>query len=329
MLRFVGYHELAGVPNVIVDGAAGPDTVLTLSHWPGAATPEPLRADLSAEIAFRYLDRPDLHVAATAVSNNHLDEDGLVGVLALVDPATALPRRARLVEIARAGDFALTHDPDAARVAFALAALMDRDRSTLDASLFALPQPAGMAALTLELLSLLPGLADHPQRARQLWGPEHAWLEASERALAAGRARLTEHPDLDLVVVEIDDDLPPAGDLGGGYGPLHPMAVHRASPCVRVLVRQGARYELRERYEGWVQLVSRRPRPRVDLAPVAARLDTEEPDGRWVADAPSDLTPSLHLVGVAESTVPFDRFRSLVEAALLAGPPAWDPYAPA
>ncbi|MBK9178926.1 MAG: hypothetical protein IPM45_05025 [Acidimicrobiales bacterium] len=328
MLRYVAYHELAGVPNVIVDGAAGPDTVLTLSHWPGAATPPALRADLSAEIAFRYLDRPDLHVAAEAVSNNHLDEDGLVSLFALVDPVAATPRRARLVEVARAGDFAVTRDEQAARIAFALAALMDGERSTLDPSLFALPHPLGMAALTGELLGVLAELTDHPERRRDLWAPEHAWLEASGRALADGRARLTEHPDLDLVEVDIDDDLELTGALGGGYGPLHPMAVHRASPCVRVLTRQGARYELRERYEGWVQLVSRRPRPRVDLGPVAAALSLDEPAGRWVADAPSDLTPALHLEGAAGSALPFERFRSAVLARVRDGRPAWDPSAP-
>ena len=45
-MRFVPYHELNdSTPNIIVDGAAGPGTVLTLSHWPKSGTPEALKRD--------------------------------------------------------------------------------------------------------------------------------------------------------------------------------------------------------------------------------------------------------------------------------------------
>ena len=37
-------------------------------------------ADTSTANVFNYLDRPDLHVPAEVVSNNHFDEDGLVGI---------------------------------------------------------------------------------------------------------------------------------------------------------------------------------------------------------------------------------------------------------
>ena len=76
-MRFVPYAELDGVPNVIVDGAATEATLLTLSHWPGSRVPASLRADLSAEIAVRYLEQPAMHVPADVVSNNHFDEDGV------------------------------------------------------------------------------------------------------------------------------------------------------------------------------------------------------------------------------------------------------------
>src|SRR5690349_21776182 len=93
-MEYVAYGEIGDRANVIVDGAGTPSTLLTLSHWPGAPTPEVLKADLSAEIAFRYLDRPDLHVDADVVSNNHFDEDGLMSLYALVDPDGAMARRA-------------------------------------------------------------------------------------------------------------------------------------------------------------------------------------------------------------------------------------------
>ena len=42
-LRFVPYHRLGELPNVIVDGSPTSSTVLTLSHWPGSPTPTDLR----------------------------------------------------------------------------------------------------------------------------------------------------------------------------------------------------------------------------------------------------------------------------------------------
>ena len=60
------------VPHVVVDGSAQPGTVLVLSHWPGMPTPDALRADLSAEIAFHYLDHPELHVDAEFVTEQPL-----------------------------------------------------------------------------------------------------------------------------------------------------------------------------------------------------------------------------------------------------------------
>ena len=72
------YGELTDTPHIVVDGSAQAGTILTLSHWPGAATPDALRRDLSAEIAFAYLDHPELRVDAEFVTNNHFDQDGLV-----------------------------------------------------------------------------------------------------------------------------------------------------------------------------------------------------------------------------------------------------------
>jgi len=92
-MRYVPYDDLGDAPNVIVDGAPAPSTVLVLSHWPGNRTPAPLKDDLSAQIVFRYLDRPDLRVDAEVVSNNHFDEDGLVSVWAMIHPEEARSRR--------------------------------------------------------------------------------------------------------------------------------------------------------------------------------------------------------------------------------------------
>ncbi len=99
-VRYHPYQELAGRPNVIVDGSPTDGTVLTVTHWPGYPPPEVVAADTSAEMAFRLLQHRDLLGAAELVSNNHFDQDGLVSIHALVAPddgdgAPSVPRGRR------------------------------------------------------------------------------------------------------------------------------------------------------------------------------------------------------------------------------------------
>lgn len=82
---FRAYDVVLDVANIVVDGSPNASTVLTLSHWPGIAQPHGLGTDLSAEMALRYLDDPCDHAPAEAVTNNHFDQDGLVGIHALID----------------------------------------------------------------------------------------------------------------------------------------------------------------------------------------------------------------------------------------------------
>ena len=103
--EFKAYKDTLKTPNIIVDGTANEATVLTLSHWRHSGTPAPLLADTSAEIVFNYLDCPQYHVDASAVSNNHFDEDGLVGVFSLINPGFASRHRELLIAVAHAGDF--------------------------------------------------------------------------------------------------------------------------------------------------------------------------------------------------------------------------------
>ena len=85
-------------PPPLVDGTANDRTLITLSHWRRSGTPADLMADTSTAIVFNYLDRPDLHVPADIVSNNHFDEAGLVGIYALLEPAAAASRRDLLID---------------------------------------------------------------------------------------------------------------------------------------------------------------------------------------------------------------------------------------
>lgn len=234
-MRYVAHASAPAVPHIIVDGAATDGTVLTLSHWPRSGTPAELRADTSTAIVFNYLDRPDLHVEAEAVSNNHFDEDGLVAMHLLLDRDTAARSRRLLVEVAEAGDFTVCGSRRAARIAFAISAY-----------------------------------------------------------------------------------------AGPGRSP----AIYSRTPCSRVLVVQGRRVELRYRYESWVQVASRRPALRVDLAGLAASLSADDDGGgQWIFEGVTHITPRLYWQRRRPSGLPPDVVRRRVEEQLQHGAPAWDPYA--
>jgi hypothetical protein len=328
-LPFVGFSGLDGTPNVVVDGSAGPGTRLVLSHWPGSATPEAVRDDLSAQIALRALEHPGLFEGLEAVSNNHFDQDGLMSVFALVDPEGARARRERIVDVARAGDFGWYEDRDAARIAMAIAVLADADTSPLDPAVFAAADPTD--ALYEACVPRVPELLDDVGATRALWADEDEHLASSEAAIVNGTVSITEHPHVDLAVVHVSDDW--AARQGHRFampwtGAVHPMAVNRATSCLRVLTLHGRRARLECRYETWVQLVSRPVMPRPDLRVLAGILDDAEDDERWHADPPAALTPALSLRDGTETSLTPHRLVGEIVTWLAGAPGAWDPWSP-
>jgi hypothetical protein len=314
-MRFVPYAQAGDLPNIVVDGAAAAATVLTLSHWPNSGTPETLRADTSAEIVFKYLDAPTMHVDVSAVSNNHFDEDGLIGIFALTQPDLAARWRALLVEIARAGDFGVCRSRNAARIAFVLAAYAERSSSPLPRSIFAGPYPEVTARLYEEMLPVLPHLIAHVEDFQKLWEAEDRALQEGEWLLDGGIVTIEPNPDLDLAIVRVPADVAEP----------HPTALHTRTPYSRLIVVRGTSIELRYRYESWVQFASRRIAPRVDLAPLAAELNAGDPGAGWIFEGVDRITPRLYRE-MPGATLAVDRVVELMIESLRTGPAAWNPY---
>jgi hypothetical protein len=230
-----------------------------------------------------------------------------------------------LEEVALAGDFGVYHDRDAARASMVLAALARADGLPDD--------PAECtAAIYEEALGRMPELCDHVDRFRSLWADEDATLAASDAAFEHGQATIAERPDVDLAVVTVAEDAPSPG--GHRFGlewitGLHPLAVNNRTERITIARLRGRRYDVEQRYEGWVQMRSRRIRPRRDLAPLAARLQDEETgDATWSASSVGYIIPRLQLGEGQESSIAPDRFVELLTEHLRTAPPAWDPYAP-
>ncbi len=330
-MRFVGYDELGDEPNIVVDGAANSATLITLSHWPHSGTPRALKADSSTEIVFKYLDAPDFHVAAEVASNNHFDEDGLAGLYALIEPEAANRMRGLLNDLSHAGDFATYRDRRAARIAFTISAFVDRAVSPLDTAIFDRPYPEQCASLYRALLPRLHEMATDIERFENYWRDEDRALDDSEAALRTGAVTIEEMADIDLAVVTV-----PEGWAAGPAhrftqpeaAPCHPMAVHNATRCNRILTIQGRRYDVLYRYESWVQYMTHPPPARVDLGTLAERLTTEESAGEWHFDGIAALTPRMTLQGAEQSNISPESFREKLVAYLDAAPPAWDPYDP-
>lgn len=329
-VRYCPYSQLGEQPNIVVDGQAQGATELTLSHWPWNSTPDGLLRDTSTDIVFAYLARPDLWVDIPLVSNSHFDEDGLLSMYALVDPANALAHRELMIGASRAGDFAIYSDPDAAKLAFVLAGWFDPATTPLPQQIFAGSAAEQVAGLYTHMLRELPALlADIPAQ-KHHWEAEWEHLQQSEQAIADGRVVIDEIPELELAIVRIPDNMPARTlrrYLTRWQRSVHPFAVHNVTQCTRLVWLKGSSIEFQYRYESWIQLASRRPAPRIDLAGLADKLAVRETGGgEWVFEGVGEVAPRLYHKGSCRSSLGGDKFLTLLTDWLRTQPSAWDPY---
>jgi hypothetical protein len=189
---------------------------------------------------------------------------------------------------------------------------------------------AGARSCTRSCSGDSPSFAITPTAIAELWAAEDETLRASEAVIGSGAVQIEEVPSLDLAIITLPENAPDAG--GHRFGSqwvlgLHPMAVNNATERLALLSMRGSSYEFTYRYESWVQYRSRRPRPRVDLRPLADELTAEEKSGgHWVFEGVETLTPRLYLQGAKDSSLTPSTFRSRLEAHLATDAPAWNPY---
>lgn len=303
-MEFRAYQETVGVPNVVVDGAANAGTVLVLSHWPGSGTPAKYRADVSAEIVLNFLKSGD-SAGADVVTNNHFDEDGLVGVFCLLQPEFALAHRTLLVDVAQAGDFVKSATKQGAQIAFAISAMAEQ----VKAGGSYLEQTAEKYR---QLLPRLQKLVETPEAFKEFWEPEFEQYERGATAVQRGSVIIEEHPEVDAAVVRYLE------------GDCHPMAIHNGTEATALIGVRGKRVDLQYRYEGWVQFVSRKIHARRDLNAVAKRLTDLEDHAVWAFDGVDSISPRLYTKGDTSLEPEFVIGQMLHGLRTL--PAAWDPF---
>jgi hypothetical protein len=324
-VKYVPYTQLSGSPNIIVDGAAQEDTVLTLSHWPGSRSPADLRADTSTEMVLNFLATPgavEEHAPGVrVVSNNHFDEDGLCSVWAMLHQESALERQTLLVDVATAGDFSTYRRPQAAKVVFTIRSYADPDTSPVYEKLRG--DDGTGSAQYQALLPLLEDVLDDTDRYGPYWDEQWSAMLRSKTAMVMGQVELREIPHVDLAVAQTPERL-------------HPMVLYNSTERLRVLTAlPGGYYCLRYRYETWVQYASRRVMPRVDLVPLVPRLaELDRPDVTWTFDGNSTITPAFQALGPDGQPAPSNLSLESLLDELVAyfereqGNPAlqWNPY---
>lgn len=294
-LQFLGPDELDGRPFVGVDGAPPPGASLALAHWPGSKTPSHLGAATATEIVSNYMaaegaGAPEL----VAVTNNHVDEDGLLAAWMLLARPDR-PEQEVAAAVALAGDFARWTDPWAAKRAIAIAALAEPALTPLWEVRRALAErgrsnPSG--PVHRAILPRIDRVLREPDRYATLWSARWNAVEADIALIDSGAVTLTDVPEADATLVR-------------SPRPLEELALHpRTSRGLIVTALSDGVVLARQRYESWVEFPPAGTAPRVSLVPVAERLGQRDPDARWRADGPEIARATLTACDPAGSVAP-------------------------
>ena len=258
--------------------------------------------------------------------NDHFDQDGLIGIFAILNPEYALRNRGVLIDIAEAGDFAQFRERRSARISITIAEIAAQ--ITNEEGNRSKPYPELCGILYATLLGQLKDIIENVEPYRGYWETEDDFLQRTERSIESGFVKIVENSEMRVAIVDIPIELP-SDDYHWAtikkHGPVHEMAIHNKTNSTQILYRQGDRYWFQYRYEGWVNFQSRPIIPRVDLTSLNDKLTAMEQNGaKWTFSGASDLVPVLRCS--QESSIPFSVFLELLGNALRTSPVAWNPY---
>lgn len=297
---------------ISVDGAFDAHG-LSLSHWPGNATPVALKHDLSTGIALAFgrlapSERERLADGAVAVANNHYDTDGVCAIFAVRHPELAQPRAAELLAAAEAGDL-FRHPSDLAfQIDCVIGGLADPERSPWSSRFAGGSNRDRYELCVRDLMTELPRLLDGDvERFGDLWRAPLDDLHADRADLA--RAARDDITHLDLTVFTAADAVVSSrlhrspegsGDLLSFDPGRH--ALFGSAAADRVLVvgpeRDRATYRFLVNTTSWFDMVTRSAQPRPDMQALAQRLNDLEgtaPDDDLAWRAELTATPSPEL----------------------------------
>ncbi|RSK36326.1 DUF6687 family protein [Hymenobacter metallilatus] len=299
MKYFVPFRQLRQQPTIVVD-STGLGASLTLAHWRGAATPAPLRDDTSVGSVLRALHQPHTPgLEAEAVTANHFDIDGFVGIWALLNPELALHHEHLLRLVATLGDFRETdwQDPLADQ-ALQLVCWLNAEEKARFYEPFGAParrrrEDEASAEKFNWFLPRFAGVLENPESGRAAWEPEYARVRQGVAAMQHPGTTVRRYPEIGLTVVRTPEPLPYYALFGATVGTDMVLSLYK-----------GQRYEFEYKYTTWIDLESRPTLPRLPLDALTARLNALETTARrWTFDGITDTGPLLRLGGKTLSKV--------------------------
>ena len=203
---------------------------LTLSHHlDGDETPAPFRHDLASGAALNWAAserRDEYGRGARWVYNNHFDVDGFLAAWVALNPEEAVHHRDAILAAASSGDFGEWTDDRAVQFAILGEWIDDPEYSPVARRALDMKDDAADAALYNAVLEELPGLLYHPEKFEELWHPIYEDLHRQVHLFATGDARVREHPDTHLSVVETRRTLRPRAVYAKTRGDRLLQAVH-------------------------------------------------------------------------------------------------------
>lgn len=290
---FVPFQQLRRQPTIVVD-STGLGAALTLAHWRGAATPELLRDDTSAGSVLRALHQPETPgLEAPAVTANHFDIDGFVGVWSLLNPALALRHEHLLRLVATLGDFREIDWTDPlADHALQLVGWLNAEEKARFYEPFGAPARRRREdeASAEKFDWFLPRFAEilaNPEAGRAAWELEYERVKQAVAVVQSPDTTVRRYPAIGLTVVRTPEPLPYYALFGASIGTDMLLSLY-----------DGQRYEFEYKYTTWIDLESRPTLPRLPLDGLAARLNALETSSRrWTFDGITDTGPLLRLSG--------------------------------
>ena len=169
-----------------------------------------------------------------------------------------------LIGIANAGNFGIYSDLQAARLSFIISSYSSEKTSPLDSKIFQMKYSDQFEALYNEILILLPELIENTQRFKAHYEKEEDFLLESEFYFQNNFVQIEELKDLDLAVIRVSPEIK-AKRKTKVANLIHPMSIHNRTRCFKILLICENEYELYYRYESWVDYISEKHPPRIDL----------------------------------------------------------------
>ncbi|UYZ64987.1 DUF6687 family protein [Hymenobacter weizhouensis] len=299
MKTFVPFRQLRNQPTIVVD-SVGNGAALTLAHWRGAPTPESLRDDTSAGSVLRALRAPATPgLEAAAVTANHFDVDGFVGVWSLLYPEQALRHEALLRRVATLGDFREIDWPHPLTDhALKLVGWLNAEEKSRFYEPFGAParrrrEDEASAEKFKWFLPRFREVLENPAAGRASWEPEYTRVQQALAVAHGPDTSYARYSEIGLVVARTPEPLP----YYALFGPT-------AGSDIVLSLYAGQRYELEYKYTTWVDLESRPTLPRLPLDGLVARLnELEQAPHPWTFDGITDTGPLLRLAGRSLSKV--------------------------